>query len=65
MVTSLLEKGKDQGFLLSDEIMALFPNAEEHIERIDDLYSWLLNEGIEVLEQAPHKQQALAQAGFQ
>jgi RNA polymerase primary sigma factor len=58
MVTSLLEKGKDQGYLLSDEIMALFPNVEEQIERIDDLYSWLLNEGIEVLEQAPQRQQA-------
>ncbi len=60
MVTSLLEKGKDQGYLLSDEIMALFPNAEEQIERIDDLFGWLLNEGIEVLEQAPQKQAAIA-----
>ena len=53
MVTSLLEKGKDQGYLLSDEIIALFPNAEEQIERLDDLYSWLVSEGIEVLDQAP------------
>jgi RNA polymerase primary sigma factor len=53
MVTTLLEKGKDQGYLLSDEIIALFPNAEEQIERLDDLYSWLVAEGIEVLDQAP------------
>jgi RNA polymerase primary sigma factor len=53
MVTSLLEKGKDQGYLLSDEIIALFPNAEEQIERLDDLYTWLVSEGIEVLDQAP------------
>ena len=55
MVSSLLAKGKDQGYLLSDEIISLFPNAEEQIESIDDLYSWLLSEGIEVLEQAPLK----------
>jgi RNA polymerase primary sigma factor len=55
MVTSLLEKGKDQGYLLSDEIIALFPNAEEQIERLDDLYSWLVSEGIEVLDQMPVK----------
>jgi RNA polymerase primary sigma factor len=48
MVASLLEKGRDQGFLLSDDIMALFPNAEEHLESLDDLYSWLVAEGIEV-----------------
>jgi RNA polymerase primary sigma factor len=55
MVTSLLEKGKDQGYLLSDEIIALFPNAEEQIESLDDLYSWLVSEGIEVLDQLPVK----------
>jgi RNA polymerase primary sigma factor len=53
MVTSLLEKGKGQGYLLSDEIVALFPNAEDQIERLDDLYTWLVSEGIEVLDQAP------------
>jgi RNA polymerase primary sigma factor len=53
IVTSLLEKGKDQGYLLSDEIIALFPNAEEQIESLDDLYSWLVSEGIEVLDQVP------------
>jgi RNA polymerase primary sigma factor len=53
MVDSLLQKGKGQGYLLSDEIIAQFPNAEEHIESIDDLYSWLVAEGIEVLDQSP------------
>ncbi len=53
METTLLERGKDQGYLLSDEILALFPQAEEQIERLDDLYTWLLSEGIEILDQAP------------
>jgi RNA polymerase primary sigma factor len=56
MVTTLLSKGKDQGYLLSDDIIAFFPNPEEHVENLDDLYNWLLSEGIEVLEEAPARQ---------
>jgi RNA polymerase primary sigma factor len=55
MVTTLLSKGKDQGYLLSDDIIAYFPNPEEQVESLDDLYTWLLAEGIEVLDQAPPK----------
>ena len=53
MISSLLDKGRDQGFVLSDDIMAMYPNAEDHVETIDGLYGWLLSEGIEVLERAP------------
>jgi RNA polymerase primary sigma factor len=53
MVSSLLDKGRDQGFILSDDIMAMYPNAEDHVETIDGLYGWLLSEGIEILERAP------------
>ncbi len=53
MVSSLIAKGKTQGYLLSDEIVAAFPNAEEHLEGLEDFYSSLIAEGIEVLDQAP------------
>jgi RNA polymerase primary sigma factor len=53
MVTSLIKKGKGQGFLLSEDVMAAFPNAEEHIESLDDFYSTLVAEGIEVVDQVP------------
>jgi RNA polymerase primary sigma factor len=55
MVTSLIDKGKDQGFLLSDDIIALFPNAEENIDGLDEFYSSLVAAGIEVVDQAPIK----------
>src|SRR5688500_11628126 len=55
MVTTLLSKGKDQGYLLSDVFIAFFPNPEEQIESLDDLYTWLLAERIEVRYQAPTK----------
>jgi len=53
MDTSLIAKGKDQGYLLSDDIIAAFPNPEEHVDSLDDLYSSLVAEGIEVLDIAP------------
>ena len=53
MVTTLFAKGKDQGYLLSDDIMAAFPNAEENIESLDEFYSSLVDAGIEVLEAVP------------
>ena len=58
MVTSLIAKGKNQGYLLSDEIIAAIPNPEEQLESLDDLYSSLVAEGIEVLDQAPVKPSA-------
>ena len=33
--------------------MAMYPNTEEQINNIDELFGWLIKEGIEVLEQAP------------
>ena len=55
MVTSLISKGKDQGYLLSDDIIAAFPNAEEQLEGLEEFYASLVSEGIEVLDQAPVK----------
>ena len=55
MVTNLIDKGRDQGYLLSDEVVAAFPNAEEHLDVLEEFYSSLVAEGIEVLDQAPLK----------
>lgn len=55
MVTSLIDKGRNQGYLLSDEVVAAFPNAEEHLDSLEEFYSSLVAEGIEVLDQAPPK----------
>ncbi|MDQ3044041.1 MAG: RNA polymerase sigma factor RpoD [Chloroflexota bacterium] len=55
MVTSLISKGKDQGYLLADDIIAAFPHPEEQLEHLDEFYSKLVAEGIDVLDQAPVK----------
>ncbi|HUG16031.1 MAG TPA: RNA polymerase sigma factor RpoD [Thermomicrobiales bacterium] len=53
MVASLIAKGKDQGFLLSDEVIAAFPKMEDRIDDIDDFWSSLLENGVEVIDQPP------------
>jgi RNA polymerase primary sigma factor len=55
MVTNLIDKGRDQGYVLSDEVVAAFPNAEEHLELLEEFYSSLVAEGIEVVDQPPLK----------
>jgi len=46
----LIKKGRDQGFLTQEEILEVFPEAEENLEELDDLYDKLLAEGIDVFE---------------
>ena len=53
MVNSLIAKGKDQGYLLSDDIVAAFPNAEDQLDHLEEFYTSLVAEGIEVVDQAP------------
>jgi len=53
MSVTLLQKGKEKGYLLHDEIIAAFPNAEQDVETLDEFFSTLLEQGIDVVEQEP------------
>jgi len=49
-LTSLIKKGKKQGYLVNEDILSVFPEAEKNIDDLDKLYAKLLDKGIEVLE---------------
>ena len=49
-VEALFVKGKDQGFVTQEEILEIFPDAEKHIEELDDLYDRLLRLSVDVFE---------------
>jgi RNA polymerase primary sigma factor len=53
MDSSLITKGKDQGYLLSADVMAAFSKVEEPAETLEEFYSALVAEGIDVLEHRP------------
>jgi len=46
----LVEKGRKRGFITYDEILKTFPNVENDVIFLDDLYSQFLDAGIDVLE---------------
>lgn len=49
-IIPLLEKGKSQGFVTQDEILEMFPDAEERVEELDRLYEQLFKADVDVFE---------------
>ncbi len=49
-IKKLIEKGKKQGFVTQEEILHHFPEAEAHLEELDDLYDRLLSAEVDVFE---------------
>lgn len=50
IVQQLLEKGKAQGWLSQDQIMAALPEAESNMEQLEEVYILLFEEGIQLIE---------------
>ncbi len=50
LIAKLLEKGKKEGYVTQEEVLAYFPEAEEDIEKLDDLYTIFIEEGVDVFE---------------
>lgn len=46
----IITSAKKRGYITQDEILAFFPNPENHIEELDDLYNRLLKANIDVFE---------------
>ncbi|MCA9392081.1 RNA polymerase sigma factor RpoD [candidate division WWE3 bacterium] len=47
---TLVRKGKARGYLTTDEVLEAFPQAENQLDELDDLYAQLMDNGVEVLE---------------
>ena len=46
----LLKKGKDAGFITQEEVLAIFPKAEDHLEELDEFYDQLIAKNIDLFE---------------
>ena len=57
-VNKIITKGRKQGFITQEEILKLFPDAEERVEDLDDLYIKLLAEGVDVFESVTEEEMA-------
>lgn len=49
-VAHLIKKGREQRYVTHQEIMSVVPNAEQDVELLDDVYSLLVNLGIQVID---------------
>lgn len=49
-INSLVKKGRDQGFLTQEDILEVFPKAENKLEELDEFYQKVLSENIDVFE---------------
>ncbi|GIW69323.1 MAG: RNA polymerase sigma factor SigA [Patescibacteria group bacterium] len=56
IVSRLVTKGKKQGFLTLDNILELFPQAEEELELLDSLYERLVDAGVDVFDVESEKE---------
>jgi RNA polymerase primary sigma factor len=52
MVEQLLARGKEQGFVSEQDILAVMPDPEDHIEEVDDVFSALYGMGVKVVPAA-------------
>ncbi len=46
----LLKQGEDDGFLVQDDILLVYPDPESHISEIDDFFDQALKKGIDIFE---------------
>ncbi|MDQ4045309.1 MAG: RNA polymerase subunit sigma, partial [Chloroflexota bacterium] len=53
MDSSLLAKGKDQGYLLSEDVAAACTNTDGAGDSLADVYSALVAEGIDIVDSHP------------
>jgi len=49
-VKHLIKKGREQRYVTHQEIMAAVPNAEKNVELLDDVYTMLVDLGIQVID---------------
>jgi len=49
-VDALVAKGREQGFVTQEEILGKFPEVEDNIEKLDELYATLTEQGIDVMD---------------
>ncbi|HHH12577.1 MAG TPA: RNA polymerase sigma factor RpoD [Candidatus Moranbacteria bacterium] len=48
VIADLMSRGRRRGFVTEDEIIAIMPQIEEHLEHLEDLYSQLEEQGIKI-----------------
>jgi len=59
-LNELLNQGEDDGFLVQDDILIVYPDPEKHIDEIDDFFNKALKKGIDIFETISTREEAEA-----
>jgi RNA polymerase primary sigma factor len=46
----LLKQGEEDGFLVQDDVLLVYPEPEKHVEEIDNFFNDALNKGVDIFE---------------
>src|SRR3990172_6291093 len=49
-IRKLLKRGREQGFIAQEDVLAIFPAPENAIDEVDDLFHRCLEEGVDVFD---------------
>lgn len=58
----LLKKSKEAGFVTQEEILAIFPMAENHVVQLDELYDRLISDNIDIFETTAEEMEEAAKS---
>jgi len=58
-VTLLMQKADDQGYLTSEDILEAFPEAEENIDQLEEVFILLQEAGIDIEEESLESEDAM------
>lgn len=53
----LLKQGREDGFIVQDDILFIYQEPEKHIEEIDEFFDMVLKEGIDIFENVSNKEE--------
>ncbi|MGQ9494588.1 MAG: sigma-70 family RNA polymerase sigma factor [Anaerolineae bacterium] len=53
----LIEKAEEQGYLTVEDVLEYFPEAEKNLPQLEDLLTYLYNEGIEIISEEAEEEE--------
>ncbi len=64
-IDELLQQGKDNGFLVIDDIFFIYPDPEHHIDEIDELFDKTINLDIDIFENVSTREEEEAKKSIE
>ena len=64
-IDQLIELGKDRGYITLDDILAAFPEAEQDLDQLEEMYAALLAAGVNVVDESAEEESPASETEFE